>query len=303
MKNSNKSNQDVSYYAIIPANVRYDKNLKANAKLLYGEITALCNEKGYCWAGNDYFADLYEVSKRTIQNWISNLEKNDYIKIRYKDIVKDGKNTTQRRIYLPEVANIDWGRNKNQGMKNSSPHKNQGVKKISPLKGMKNSSPQMGEKNFTPSKDKNPSSNSNPEGKKSSNNTYNITRTEEEESKSFSQRNKKQIPDNVNYKFTQIFNRKMSKEFYKKVVEIYSDIKIIMKALEVAETNADKPVYLLKILQDWQNNNLKSIEGINTYLEDRQAHKTLRQSKKETTATKTETPEEELQRLYKEGYR
>lgn len=29
-----------SYYAIIPANVRYDKRLKPNTKLLYGEITA-----------------------------------------------------------------------------------------------------------------------------------------------------------------------------------------------------------------------------------------------------------------------
>ena len=45
-----------SYYAIIPANVRYDRRLTANAKLLYGEITALCNEKVYCWERNSYFS-------------------------------------------------------------------------------------------------------------------------------------------------------------------------------------------------------------------------------------------------------
>lgn len=68
-----------SYYAIIPANVRYDKRLSANAKLLYGEITALCNEKGYCETKSKYFADLYEVSERSARNWIKQLEDYGYI--------------------------------------------------------------------------------------------------------------------------------------------------------------------------------------------------------------------------------
>lgn len=70
-----------SYYAIIPANVRYDKELRANAKLLYGEITALCNERGYCWANNSYFANLYEVNKDTISKWISELSAKGYVKV------------------------------------------------------------------------------------------------------------------------------------------------------------------------------------------------------------------------------
>lgn len=79
-----------SYYAIIPADVRYDKKLTPNAKLLYGEITALCNEKGYCWAGNEYFAELYEVSKETISRWISDLIKCGYLtrEIVYKEGTK-----------------------------------------------------------------------------------------------------------------------------------------------------------------------------------------------------------------------
>jgi hypothetical protein len=88
-----------SYYAIIPANVRYDKSLSANAKLLYGEITALCNEKGYCWATNRYFSALYNVHNNTISTWVQQLKKNNYINIKiiYKP---DSKEILERRISL-----------------------------------------------------------------------------------------------------------------------------------------------------------------------------------------------------------
>lgn len=68
-----------NYYAIIPANVRYDKRLKANEKLLYGEITALTNKDGVCWATNNYFANLYDVSIVSVSTWIKNLIDCGYI--------------------------------------------------------------------------------------------------------------------------------------------------------------------------------------------------------------------------------
>lgn len=67
-----------SYYAVIPANVRYSK-VPANAKLLYGEITALCSREGYCWASNEYFAKLYVVGKNTVSVWIQQLKKMGFI--------------------------------------------------------------------------------------------------------------------------------------------------------------------------------------------------------------------------------
>lgn len=71
--------QEPNYYAIIPAEVRYDGDLIPNAKLLYGEITALCNKKGYCWATNEHFAELYKTSEKTISRWVKNLEDKGYI--------------------------------------------------------------------------------------------------------------------------------------------------------------------------------------------------------------------------------
>ena len=88
-----------SYYAIIPANVRYDENLSPNAKLLYGEITALCNAEGYCWASNKYFAELYGVSQFTISRWINAIASRGYIsnKIVYK---KGTKQIDKRYIQI-----------------------------------------------------------------------------------------------------------------------------------------------------------------------------------------------------------
>jgi hypothetical protein len=84
-----------AYYAVIPANVRYDKELPPNAKLLYGEITALCNQKGYCWATNDYFAKLYNCAKSSISRWIANLKERGYINIEL--IYKEGSKEIEYR--------------------------------------------------------------------------------------------------------------------------------------------------------------------------------------------------------------
>lgn len=97
-----------NYFAIIPANVRYNKNLRDKAKLLYGEITALCNKEGVCWAKNEYFADLYDVTKTTVSTLIKNLIDNGYIKSKliYKEGTKEILNRYLSIVKDPVKENL-----------------------------------------------------------------------------------------------------------------------------------------------------------------------------------------------------
>jgi DNA-binding PadR family transcriptional regulator len=96
-------NEKPNYYAVIPANVRYDENLKLGEKMMFGEITSLANKTGVCYASNNYFANLYKVTPQAISKWIKALEKNNYITISYE---KEGKLTTRRivKIVQSEVS-------------------------------------------------------------------------------------------------------------------------------------------------------------------------------------------------------
>lgn len=68
-----------SFYAVIPADVRYDTNIPPNAKLLYGEISSLANASGVCHARDSYFSAVYGLAERTIRSLIQALEKSGYI--------------------------------------------------------------------------------------------------------------------------------------------------------------------------------------------------------------------------------
>lgn len=94
-----------SYYAILTADVRYDKTLKPLARLLFAEITALCNKEGYCWASNQYFADLYEVDKTTVSGWIGQLKTRGYITVQLE--YKEGSKQILNRYIKINGEGID----------------------------------------------------------------------------------------------------------------------------------------------------------------------------------------------------
>lgn len=90
-------------YVIIPADVRYNENLSMNAKILYGSIHPLCRNQNQCWAKNEYFAKLYNVSEVSISKWINSLVEEGFIVAEYKQVrsIKTGNKRKKRILSIP----------------------------------------------------------------------------------------------------------------------------------------------------------------------------------------------------------
>lgn len=69
------------YWAVLPAQVRYDAELPASAKILYAEISSLTDQRGYCFATNAYFMQLFGIAERTLQGLLRKLRDRGYIAI------------------------------------------------------------------------------------------------------------------------------------------------------------------------------------------------------------------------------
>ncbi len=85
-----------SYFSIIPAEIKYNRDITDFAKILYGEIMSLSNDKGYCYATNQYFADLYGKDKDTISKTVASLKTIGVVSVEIVD-------SFQRKIY-PLIA-------------------------------------------------------------------------------------------------------------------------------------------------------------------------------------------------------
>ena len=72
-----------SFFAILPAYIRHDKKISSSAKLLYAELTALTNPKGFCTISNAPLAQFYGFSPSTIKKLMLELKKHNYIEVVY----------------------------------------------------------------------------------------------------------------------------------------------------------------------------------------------------------------------------
>lgn len=97
----NKHVNSGEYFAIMPIDILYSKELTANQKILYCIISQLCNNKGYAWANNEYLAEATNRSISSISHNLAILRKLGFIEI---EIFKNRKNQIiDRKIYLKET--------------------------------------------------------------------------------------------------------------------------------------------------------------------------------------------------------
>lgn len=103
------------YYILIPAEIRQATDLCPTQKLLMGEIISLSQKSGKCWASNAYWAQTYNISRRSIITHIKDLEAKGYVKIDY--LTKDGV-TYRNMTALVGNTTQGGGEKSAQGVKN-----------------------------------------------------------------------------------------------------------------------------------------------------------------------------------------
>ena len=85
-----------NFFAIIPATVRYNKNLSPLAKLIWAEISCLTNHKGYCYCSNEYLAKCFHIEKNTVSKYINALRKEQLVLVA---LIRKNNAIVERRIY------------------------------------------------------------------------------------------------------------------------------------------------------------------------------------------------------------
>lgn len=227
-------NEQPNYYSIIPANVRYDKELKPMEIIMYGEITALANKYGYAYASNSYFADLYQVHKKTVSNWINHLKEKGYIQTvvtRNEDMsVKD------RKIY------------------------------ITPPYEMKNGEgyPQKNGEGY-PQKDSHPIHEKTEENNTSINITS-INRDRDETSNLF------QL---ISKEIEMIKNPLKAQELEQAIESFESNkMEIVQVAIDYCKQNNKGINYLIKVLENWNKDGIKTKEAATKKIEPKKTKKT-----------------------------
>ncbi len=84
---------------VIPAKIRYDKRLPANARLLYGDLLAKAKDGQYYMSSRHWLAEQTGMSRDSVKGWLKKLEDRGYIR-RERVYDNDGKRKPGWMIYI-----------------------------------------------------------------------------------------------------------------------------------------------------------------------------------------------------------
>lgn len=90
-----KGAKNGSYFIVVPSPVRLCRETPEGAKLLFGDIAGLADKHGFCYASDDYLADVAGKTSRQVNTYLKRLEKNGHITI-------EGRYPA-RKIYVGEM--------------------------------------------------------------------------------------------------------------------------------------------------------------------------------------------------------
>ncbi|MBQ9313629.1 MAG: helix-turn-helix domain-containing protein [Clostridia bacterium] len=86
----------------IPSEILFNKDLSDREKILLSIVLSLSRKSNFCYAGNKYISDIFNVTDETISRAFSSLKDKKYIKMNYNN-----KTTNSRkREIVPIKENI-----------------------------------------------------------------------------------------------------------------------------------------------------------------------------------------------------
>lgn len=99
----------------IPAEILLDEKLTDKEKFVLSMILYLSDEKGSCFASNQYIASIVKVTPNRVSKIISSLKNKKYIQVflKYK---KESKEIEQRQIIPIVQMNNGYSQNKQEGI-------------------------------------------------------------------------------------------------------------------------------------------------------------------------------------------
>lgn len=88
--------EDISFDAVIPSAILFNKNIEPSAIKLYAFVRGLTRAHGYCYATNKYLSECMECDERTVTRLLKSLSDEGFIEI---ETYKEGLHC-QRHIFI-----------------------------------------------------------------------------------------------------------------------------------------------------------------------------------------------------------